>query len=326
MILTTPASRRSEKKWTQASQTRGIIRKLMSIQRQAALLITGAMTTTATDILNIHAALLPLPLEIERHQHRAAIRLLTLPEEHPLSDRIKDGARNQRRTYHFSPIHDLMARYGLKPNYMEKRRAVRYEASWDPKLTVNIWEGYVGTSAILYRNGQETNAICYRLGSDKYHEVYEGVCVGLILALHLAREEELAESISIWADSTAAIAATDTNKSGSSHYLLDIFHHALTALQACHPDIPVTISWIPGHIGVEGNERADQEAKKATTGRSSQKEKLPTQLHRPLPHSQTATICTFRQKLEKHHNKQWRKSPRFAQFQCIDPSDATTAS
>ncbi|KAJ3897595.1 hypothetical protein F5879DRAFT_775927, partial [Lentinula edodes] len=50
-IVLTPASRKSEKKWTQASQTRGIIRKLTSIQRQAAILITGAMTTTATDIL-----------------------------------------------------------------------------------------------------------------------------------------------------------------------------------------------------------------------------------------------------------------------------------
>ncbi|KAJ3912262.1 hypothetical protein F5877DRAFT_22321, partial [Lentinula edodes] len=91
-------------------------------------------------------------------------------------------------------------------------------------------------------------------------------------------------------------------------------------------DIPVTISWIPGHIGVEGNERADQEAKKAATSRSSRKEKLPTQLHRPLPYSQTAIIRTFRRKLEKHHNKLWRKSPRFAQFQRIDPADATTAS
>ncbi|KAJ3898537.1 hypothetical protein F5879DRAFT_765831, partial [Lentinula edodes] len=68
---------------------------------------------------------------------------------------------------------------------------------------------------------------------------------------------------SIWADSTAAIAATDNSGSGSSHYILDIFHHTLTALRARHPDIPVIISWIPGHIGVEGNERADQEAKKA---------------------------------------------------------------
>ncbi|KAJ3925610.1 MAG: hypothetical protein NXY57DRAFT_906867 [Lentinula lateritia] len=66
-IVLTPASRKSKKKWTQASQTRGIIRKLTSIQQQAALLITGAMTTTATDILNIHLALLPLPLEIKHH-------------------------------------------------------------------------------------------------------------------------------------------------------------------------------------------------------------------------------------------------------------------
>ncbi|KAJ3777928.1 hypothetical protein FB446DRAFT_608877, partial [Lentinula raphanica] len=61
-----PASRKREKTWKQASVKRGITRKLTSIQRQAAIMITGAMTTTATDILDIHAALLPMPLEIER--------------------------------------------------------------------------------------------------------------------------------------------------------------------------------------------------------------------------------------------------------------------
>ncbi|KAJ3884486.1 hypothetical protein GG344DRAFT_9189, partial [Lentinula edodes] len=91
-------------------------------------------------------------------------------------------------------------------------------------------------------------------------------------------------------------------------------------------DATVTISWIPGHVGAEGNERADEEAKKAASGRSSRKERLPPQLQRPLPHSQTAAIRTFRRKLEEKHNEQWKKSPRYAYFQRIDPSDATTAS
>ncbi|KAH9923416.1 uncharacterized protein BXZ73DRAFT_51019, partial [Epithele typhae] len=37
----------------------GAIRKLATLQRQALLLITGALRTTATDVLEIHVGLLP---------------------------------------------------------------------------------------------------------------------------------------------------------------------------------------------------------------------------------------------------------------------------
>ncbi|KAJ3904493.1 hypothetical protein F5879DRAFT_776941, partial [Lentinula edodes] len=161
------------------------------------------------------------------------------------------------------------------------------------------YKGYIGSSAVLYRDGQEESAIRYRLGSEEHHEVYEGECIGMILGLHLSRAQESVTAVSIWADNTAAITATDTSKTGPSHYILDIFHHTLTALRAQHPDATVTISWIPGHVGAEGNERADEEAKKAASGRSSRKERLPPQLQRPLPHSQTAAIRTFRRKLEE---------------------------
>ena len=44
-----------------------IVNKLASIQRQVAIMITGAMRTTATDILNIMAGLLPFRTLIDKH-------------------------------------------------------------------------------------------------------------------------------------------------------------------------------------------------------------------------------------------------------------------
>ncbi|KAJ3709967.1 hypothetical protein C8R42DRAFT_597839 [Lentinula raphanica] len=77
------------------------------------------------------------------------------------------------------------------------------------------------------------------------------------------------DELSIWADSTAAIAATNSAKTGPSHYILDLFHERLQELRANLSDLRVTISWVPGHLGVDGNERADQEAKRAAETRSS---------------------------------------------------------
>ncbi|KAJ3833579.1 hypothetical protein F5878DRAFT_505980, partial [Lentinula raphanica] len=88
----------------------------------------------------------------------------------------------------------------------------------------------------------------------------------------------------------------------------------------------VTISWIPGHKGVEGNERADQEAKQAATTRSSPKRALPAQLRSALPRSRTAAVRVFRRELENKHNEQWERSPRYQRFRDIDPSAATAAS
>jgi hypothetical protein len=44
-----------------------IVNKLTAIQKQAAIMITGAMRTTATDVLDTMANLLPLQLLIDKH-------------------------------------------------------------------------------------------------------------------------------------------------------------------------------------------------------------------------------------------------------------------
>lgn len=83
---------------------------------------------------------------------------------------------------------------------------------------------------------------------------------------------------------------------------------------------------VPGHTGVEANERADEEAKKAAAGRSSRKTLLPIQLHKPLPQSCTSIVRMFRKHLDSQHNCARRRSPRYAKFRLVDPSNATIAS
>ena len=49
-----------------AKGARGMIGKLARVQREAAILITGAMRTTATDMLDVHANIIPFNLMVEK--------------------------------------------------------------------------------------------------------------------------------------------------------------------------------------------------------------------------------------------------------------------
>jgi len=62
----------------------GVAKKLTSVQRIAALAITGALRSTATDLIETHANLLPITLLLQNTCHRAIIRLTALPNPHPL--------------------------------------------------------------------------------------------------------------------------------------------------------------------------------------------------------------------------------------------------
>ena len=62
----------------------GATNRFVSLQHTAALAITGALRLTATDVLNLHAGLLPMALALWQACFWVALQLATLPETHPL--------------------------------------------------------------------------------------------------------------------------------------------------------------------------------------------------------------------------------------------------
>jgi len=86
-------------------------------------MITNTMKTTATDTLEVMENLLPFHLLVGKHHHHTAICLATLPNSHPLHKPVANTADilvNQ----HATPLHNLMHRYGIQPNKIEKINAV----------------------------------------------------------------------------------------------------------------------------------------------------------------------------------------------------------
>ena len=69
----------------------GLTARLTTIQCRAAIAITGAMRSTATDVLDAHVNLLPVGVLIDKLRARAALRMATLPASHPLFPHIKQA-------------------------------------------------------------------------------------------------------------------------------------------------------------------------------------------------------------------------------------------
>lgn len=80
-----------------SSKTRGsvaITNKLRSAQRKVAKTIMGGLSTTAGDILDVHAYILPIDLLFCKLLFRAALRICSLPSTHPLHPLVSGSAQD----------------------------------------------------------------------------------------------------------------------------------------------------------------------------------------------------------------------------------------
>lgn len=200
-----------------------------------------------------------------------------------------------------------MHRYNICPEKIETINTVRFDTRWKPKVSMEVaqdaemaitslqqdnpdakvftdrsgMDGKIGASAALYRNGRLKSTLRHQLGSMSHHTVYEGEGVGTLLGTHLINKEWGIWLAFIYINNQASIAATVLTKPKPGHHIFDMFHESITMLRKKHIGIKIKIKWIPGHKGVEGNEEADEQAKKAITDMGE----LPKFLRKKLPYT-----------------------------------------
>jgi hypothetical protein len=113
------------------------LNKLALIQRQAAIMITGAMKTTATDTLEVMVNLLPFHLLVDKHCYHVVICLTTPPSSHPLHKPVANTV-NRLVKLHTTPLHDLMHRYRIQPHNIKTIYIVHFETRWKPDITIEV--------------------------------------------------------------------------------------------------------------------------------------------------------------------------------------------
>ena len=209
-----PTERKGED--NQAAGNRHAVNRLASVQRPGALAIVGGLRTSPSDSLCAHANITPMNLEVEKHCGRAALRLATLPGQHPLTKLVRKCAKRKVKK-HKSPLHSLANAYEMSPESHEsipvairnpsrigkelfrihipssKEESKREDAEAPEHVRIytdgSAHDGTVGAAAIVTRDGKNIGKLRYHLGKDSEHTVFEAELVGILLGLQLIKDK-----------------------------------------------------------------------------------------------------------------------------------------
>lgn len=333
------------------------LKKFTSIQRIAALAITGALRTTPNDILDAHAGLPACHLQLESICYRNSLRICTLPANNPVASLAKE-AYTQRAKRHLTNLHKLLHRFKLNPRQIEKicpptftsadalplmkhiagtrQESIRDEANnrlgnpQQPQYRVysdgSGHNGKVGAAAILFEDGstEPKKTLQYHLGKRERYNTYDAEAIGALLAIHLIKEtaslkgtEANPTQVTHYVDSQSVIQAIMSGRGGTGQHILDAYRRDITRTVG-QGTIDIRLIWISAHSEVEGNEAADKAAKEAAEGKSSEKKKLPSKLHMKLPYSKAALKQAKKEELKRKGNTEWERSPRHDKMKRVD--------
>jgi ribonuclease HI len=166
--------------------------------------------------------------------------------------------------------------------------------------------------------------------------VYKVEGVGLAMGLHLLNRLSchLSHTTVLGTDNQAVIKALGNQNSHAGQYILDAIHKLAEQLNVKQDHlinreararaikagdewvgrkrgvVDLQIHWVPGHLDFEPNEHADEEAKKAALGDSSNAKSLPAFLQKCLPLSVSALHQAHCARLMKAWKQRWKASTR----------------
>jgi ribonuclease HI len=263
-------------------------------------------------------------LELQKACHWAAIRLASVPRKHPMR-KLVDKEGKKAPVMHRSPLHKLfimskvhVTDLALNPATAElpvqlkkmhigiedsRDEAKKQEKEWVACIKIytdgSMKDGVVGAAAVLTREGREDQVLKVHLGPDSEHEVYEAEVLGLQLGLHLLERERWVDDAVIFTDSQAALKTLASGRAEHIAYAYADLNTLLTRVLKKHRGIRIDTQWIPGHEGVEGNEKADEAVRKAVEEGGSPGENLPKHMQGRILINPMAAKRSFKTEMKR---------------------------
>ena len=246
----------------------GVARAMLThVQRVACLSITGALRTAPTAALETLLDLSPLDLHILGEATVTAVRLHQAGKWRRLIDArhtlIRDRALVDLPVLS-SPSDRVQKVYDFNKNFTTEITAREewgstYQVEPSPDCVLcftdgSLLEGNAG-AGMLIQHDRDVWEESFALGV--HATVFQTEVYALSRCASLLVDREVrGKQVTIFSDSQAAIRALQQVEVRSA-----LVRDCLLAVNRLGEENNVTVAWVPGHTGVEGNERADQLAK-----------------------------------------------------------------
>jgi len=278
-------------------------RKLDSIQTQALRIVCGAVRGTATAALQVDAGEPPLQIRRLQQQIQYAAKV-KCDQHHPASSVFKPHwtDRSRKYTIHTDPISNKVSVFFSKNSAIKwegdrlpslppwRRKKIKVDTSIskvankneNPIALKNIAKDHIDkhkSSLQVYTDASKTTGLTSaaffipELGVKSavilpndlsiFSAELIAIKISLRWVLEFSRQCNMMKDIALFSDSLSSLTAV---KAGNSLRISNTINEIYDIVDSL--DVNTTMIWIPSHLGLEGNEIADQLARCAAENNS----------------------------------------------------------
>jgi len=292
------------------------IRRITTIQRIAMKAILGCYRTTPTAAMEIEAGLTPAWIRLQTKVLLSMTRLQALSTHHPIHKWIQSALRTRTAFMtHRSILENIFNQFPVTATKIESIEPYIREPWWAPRTIIEIAadkeaaknlhdhtiNSVPNSTMIIYTDGSGIKELIggaaynktlngtthQHLGGSKQYNVYSAELTAIELGIEMWQNHtDNFPQCQIFTDSQTATSSIQKPQRQSGQSIIASILDRIDQIIEHHPQRKLKITWIPGHMDIEGNEKADEEAKHAATDPTTS----PTFKHLPLKSSRIQHI------------------------------------
>jgi len=312
------------------------VRRLSTAQRLAMKAILGCYGTTPTAAMELELGLEPPWIRLQTKVMLAITRMQSLSGKHPIQEWLAKAliTRTSAVSYR-SNLENALQQFPHVAETIETIEPFIRPPWWtlDVKTNIEVTKEAAksahdeiqqmpdATVATIYTDGSGIDkkigaaayalisgeTIHHHLGGEAQFNVYTAEIAAMQLGLERLWNHEAHPNCRIYTDSQTAIKAIERPRRQSGQSIIKDLLDCIDEIIEEHAQAQIEIMWIPGHSDIQGNERADTEAKKAAT------DSTVTQLPRRRP-LKSARVRRIKTSAKEQWRKMWNEGSKTAKI------------